>query len=67
MQLADTRKLLSATKTTEATASKDVEVACPAKEVMSEAKINNLMQAELNQNELKVLFEFGDSQEKIYL
>lgn len=53
VQLADTRKLLSATKTTEATASKDVEVACPAKEVMSEAKINNLMQAELNQNELK--------------
>ncbi|KAI9560211.1 hypothetical protein GHT06_014225 [Daphnia sinensis] len=53
VQLADTRKLLAATKTTEATASKDIQVVCPAKEVISEAKINNLMQAELNQNELK--------------
>lgn len=61
VQLADTRKLLSSTKTVEATATKDLDVACQAKEVMSEAKINNLMQAELNQNELKVLhFGFGD-------
>ncbi|XP_046463480.1 golgin subfamily A member 4-like isoform X2 [Daphnia pulex] len=53
VQLADTRKLLSATKSAEANASKEIEVSNPPKEAPVEAKINNIMQAELNQNELK--------------
>jgi hypothetical protein len=56
VQLADTRKLLSATKSTETSATKEIEVTSPPKEVPVEAKINNIMQAELNQNELKVYF-----------
>ena len=55
VQLADTRKLLSATKSTEASTTKEIEITSPLKEVPSEAKINNLMQAELNRNELEVM------------
>ena len=54
VQLADTRKLLSATKTSEVAAAKEIETAKSTQEEPNEAKTNFLVQAEQNENQLKV-------------
>ncbi len=53
VQLTDTRKLLSATKTTEAATA--METAKSSKEEAFEAKTTNLMHAENTENHLKVV------------